>query len=238
MSENILNVNGVSKAFGGVLALDSVNLAIRRGEIHCLAGGNGSGKSTLIKLISGFYKPDAGTIEIGGTRYSALTPIESIKNGIQVIYQDLSVFPNLSVAENIALNYELYSETLLIDWKKVRDIARKALSSIGVKIPVDEVVENLSVANRQLIAISRAILHDARLIIMDEPTTSLTRKEIKTLFSIIRTLRREGVSILFVSHKLDEVFEIAENFTVLRNGRNIVTDSTSNVDGAKFIEYM
>jgi simple sugar transport system ATP-binding protein len=238
VSDYILKVTGVSKTFGGVLALDRVNLAICRGEIHCLAGGNGSGKSTLIKLISGFYKPDDGTIEINGTSRYSLTPIESIMNGIQVIYQDLSVFPNLTVAENIALNYELYSKTRLVNWKKVRDIARKALSSIGVEIPVDEVVENLSVANKQLIAISRAILHDARLIIMDEPTTSLTRKEIETLFSIIRTLQREGVSILFVSHKLDEVFEIAENFTVLRNGRNIVTDSTANVDGAKFIEYM
>ncbi|MDR1651621.1 MAG: sugar ABC transporter ATP-binding protein [Synergistaceae bacterium] len=238
MPDYILKAEGISKAFGGVLALDRAGLAIKKGEIHCLAGGNGSGKSTLIKIISGFYKPDEGTIEIDGTPHSGLTPIESIMNGIQVIYQDMSVFPNLTVAENIALNHELYSRTRFIRWKKVSAIAHEALERIGVRIPPGEIVENLSVASKQLIAISRAILHNARLIIMDEPTTSLTRREIETLFSIIRKLQRDGIAILFVSHKLDEVFEIAENFTVLRNGANVVTDSAANVDSARFIEYM
>ncbi|MDR0653697.1 MAG: sugar ABC transporter ATP-binding protein [Synergistaceae bacterium] len=238
MSDYILKVDGISKAFGGVLALDHVSLSIKKGEIHCLAGGNGSGKSTLIKLISGFYKPDEGIIEIDGTPHQKLTPIESIMSGVQVIYQDLSVFPNLTVAENIALNYELFNRTRFINWKNVRVIADEALAKIGIHIPADELVENLSVANKQLIAISRAILHNARLIVMDEPTTSLTRMEIETLFSIIRKLQSGGIAILFVSHKLDEVFEIAENFTVIRNGVNVVTDSTTNVDSAKFIEYM
>jgi simple sugar transport system ATP-binding protein len=238
MSEYILKVNGVSKAFGGVLALDHVDLAIKKGEIHCLAGGNGSGKSTLIKLISGYYKPDNGTIDIDGSTYKKLSPIESIRHGVQVIYQDLSVFPNLTVAENIALNYELYNKVRFINWKKVRSVANDAMAKIGVQIPPDERVENLSIATKQLIAISRAILQNARLVIMDEPTTSLTRKEIDNLFAVIRNLQKDGISVLFVSHKLDEVFEIAENFTVLRNGRNVVTDSTKNVNNAQLIEYM
>lgn len=238
MSEYVLKVEGVSKAFGGVQALSNVNLAIKRGEIHCLAGGNGSGKSTLIKLISGFYKPDAGTIEIDGTVHKKITPIEAIMKGVQVIYQDLSVFPNLTVAENISLNYELYHKTRFINWKFVRKTAKEALERIKVDIPLHEKVENLSVADKQLIAISKAILHNARLIIMDEPTTSLTRREIDNLFTIIRRLQAEGIAILFVSHKLNEVFEIAENFTVLRNGKNVVTDSTAHVDHDTLVEYM
>lgn len=234
----ILKINQISKAFGGVQALDKVDLTIRKGEIHCLAGGNGSGKSTLIKIVSGFYQPDEGYIEINGHKYNRLTPKESIMQGIQVIYQDLSIFPNLTVAENISLNYELYNENKFVNWRKVDEIAQLAMDKIGVKFKLGEMVENLSIADKQLIAISRALLHDAKLIIMDEPTTALTRKEIKKLFEIIRKLQESGVSILFVSHKLNEVFEIAENFTILRDGRKVITDSTTNVDNRKFIQYM
>ena len=182
MSEEIiLKVSNASKAFGGVQALYKADLTIRKGEIHCLAGGNGSGKSTLINLISGYYKPDEGIIEINGEEYSRLTPIESIRQGIQVIYQDLSIFPNLSVAENRAINYQLYNKVRFINWKSVNEIALTAMERVGISLPLNEKVENLSVADKQLIAISRAILHNARLIIMDEPTTALTRREIKTL---------------------------------------------------------
>lgn len=238
MSDAILQVNRVSKAFGGVRALDNVNLTIHKGEIHCLAGGNGSGKSTLIKIISGFYKPDNGTITIAGKEYDRLTPIESIMQGVQVIYQDLSIFPNLTVAENIALNDAVASKRKFQNWKKAREIARDAMEKLGISLPLDSKVEELPVADKQLIAISRAMVHDARLIIMDEPTTALTRKEIDKLFEIIRRLQKTGISILFVSHKLDEVFEIADNFTMFRNGKNVVTDSAKNIDSAKFVHYM
>lgn len=239
MSEEIiLRAENVSKAFGGVQALYKVNLTIHRGEIHCLAGGNGSGKSTLINIISGYYKLDEGIIEICGREYSRLTPIESIRQGVQIIYQDLSIFPNLTVAENIAINYQLYNKIKFINWKSVKEIAKTAMERVGINLPLNEKVENLSVADKQLIAIARAILHNAKLIIMDEPTTALTRREIKKLFEIIRKLQRYGIAILFVSHKLDEVFEIAENFTIIRNGKNVITDSTRNVDNNKFIYYM
>lgn len=238
MSEVILKVDKVSKRFGGVQALNKVSLTIHKGEIHCLAGGNGSGKSTLINIISGYHKADSGTIEINGQQYKRLTPIESIMQGIQVIYQDLSIFPNLTVAENMAINYELYNKVKFINWENINKVAKMAMEKIGVNLPLNEKVENLPVADKQLIAISRAILHNAKLVIMDEPTTALTRKEINKLFSIIKNLQKEGIAILFVSHKLDEVFEIAENFTIFRNGQKVVTDSTSNVDSNKFIYYM
>ena len=159
MSDTILNITKVSKAFGGVQALDEVSLTIKKGEIHCLAGGNGSGKSTLIKLISGFYKPDCGTIEINGKLYHKLTPMEAISQGVQVIYQDFSVFPNLTVAENIAMNDEMASHKKLVNWKHVHQKAREAVQKIGVDLPLRAKVEDLSVADKQLIAISRAIVN-------------------------------------------------------------------------------
>lgn len=238
MDKIVLEVKNINKAFGGVQALEQANLTIRAGEVHCLAGGNGSGKSTLIKVISGVHKPDAGSIMLNGTSYQYLTPIEAIEQGVQVIYQDLSVFPNLSVAENIAINNEVREKRKLVNWKKVHQIAREALERIDVKMPLNRCVEELSIADKQLIAIARAIFQDAKLMILDEPTTALTRREIDKLFAIIRRLQSEGIAVLFVSHKLDEVFEIADNFTILRNGKNVITDATAHIDHNKFVYYM
>ena len=238
MSETLLEVKGISKHFGGVKALDRVDLTIGKGEIHCLLGENGCGKSTLIKVISGFYKPDGGTIIYDGKTYDHLTINQSIQLGIQVIYQDMSVFPNLTVAENIALNFELYNKKKLVNWKNVYKIAKQSLEHIGIDIPLDAKVGTLSVADKQLVAIARSILYNSRLIIMDEPTSALTRREVDKLFKVIRQLQSEGISVLFVSHKLDEVFEIAERFTILRNGRLIITDDAKNVDNEKFVYYM
>ncbi|MDR0447488.1 MAG: sugar ABC transporter ATP-binding protein [Treponema sp.] len=238
MPENFLELKQISKNFGGVKALDQVNLALKKGEIHCLAGENGSGKSTLIKIMSGFYKSDSGTITINGKTKENLSVIESIHMGIQVIYQDFSIFPNLTVMENISLNYELFNRKKLVNWKKIREIAKESLAHIGISIPLDEMVENLSVADKQLVAIARSILYNAKLIIMDEPTSALTRSEVEKLFSVIRQLKSEGITILFVSHKLDEVFEIADYFTVLRNGKVIVTDNASNINNESFIYHM
>lgn len=238
MNDILLRVKQVSKYFGGVTALDKVDLMIRKGEIRCLSGENGSGKSTLIKIISGVYKPDEGTIEFNGKTYNSLSVSQSIQMGIQVIYQDMSIFSNLTVAENIAMNYELYNKKKIVNWKNVHKIAQESLDYIGIKIPLDEVVGNLSVADKQLIAIARSILYNSKLIIMDEPTTALTRKEVDKLFKVIKQLQKEGIAILFVSHKLDEVFEIADQFTVLRNGKLIISDSAKNLDNDKFIYYM
>jgi simple sugar transport system ATP-binding protein len=215
-----------------------VSLEIGAGEIHCLAGENGSGKSTLIKVISGVHEPDAGIIEIGGRSFSRLTPMDAIALGVQVIYQDFSVFPNLSVMENLALNMELMDSRKLMNYRRARSIAAHAVSLIGFDIDLDERVENLSVADRQLIAICRALLQNSKLIIMDEPTSALTKKEVKALFAVIKNLQSRGISILFVSHKLDEVFEISERYTIIRSGENAASGSTRDLDRKTFAFHM
>jgi simple sugar transport system ATP-binding protein len=238
MSEVFLKVTNINKAFAGVQALKNVNLTINKGEICCLAGENGSGKSTLIKIIAGAYKPDDGEIEINGKRYSTITPMDTIREGIQIIYQDFSIFPNLTAAENIALNSELAKNRKLVNWKSVYHTAKEAIEKINVDIDLDARVMELSVADKQLIAISRALLQNAKLIIMDEPTTALTKKEIDSLFHVIDGLRKQGISILFVSHKIEEVFALAEKITILRNGENVISDDVKNFDRAKIIYHM
>ena len=238
MSNEFLVVNKVSKTFAGVHALKNISLTIQRGEIHCLVGENGSGKSTLIKIISGFYQPDVGEIIVNGKSYSHLSPIEAIRLGIQIIYQDFSLFPNLTVAENLAMNDELERNVRLVNWKQVHRIARTAIDRLGVKLDLNADVEELSVADKQLVAISRAILHDAKMIVMDEPTTALTQKEVEALFRIIKNLQQEGIAIVFVSHKLQEVADISERVTVIRNGKNVANGSIAEFDRAKLIFHM
>lgn len=238
MSENIIKITQVKKYFGGVKALDGVDLVIKKGEVHCLAGENGCGKSTIINVISGFYTPDEGTIEIDGKVYSKLTTQQAIDAGIQVIYQDLSVFPNLTVRENLAITMEKSSGRKFVSKKRFDEIAKRALSTIDFKVDLDEYVENLTVADKQLIAISRALLNNAKLIIMDEPTTAITQKEVKNLFKVIRDLQSRGIAVLFVSHKLDEVFEIADQFTIFRSGHNVYSGPTKDLTQALFTHYM
>ncbi|MDD3172729.1 MAG: sugar ABC transporter ATP-binding protein [Herbinix sp.] len=238
MSENILCVKGIKKSFGGVHALKGVDLTIKKGETHCLAGENGCGKSTIIKIISGFYKADEGTIEIDGKKIQKLTPMDAINAGIQVIYQDFSIFPNLTVMENLAYNQVLAEKKKIVNKKEFRKIAKIALDKINLNIDLDARVETLPVADKQLIAISRALLHNAKLIILDEPTTALTKKEVTRLFEILEDLKKKGIAILFVSHKLDEVFEISEHITVLRSGENVYDCPTINMTKEKFTYYM
>ncbi|WP_308578852.1 sugar ABC transporter ATP-binding protein [uncultured Oribacterium sp.] len=236
--ENILSVKGIKKSFGGVHALKGVDLTIKKGETHCLAGENGCGKSTIIKVISGFYKPDAGSIEVNGIVHPHMTPSDAIKAGIQVIYQDFSLFPNLSVLENLAFNQVLANNEKFVNKKRFRTIAEEAIQKINFNVDLDARVEQLPVADKQLIAISRALVHDAKFIIMDEPTTALTSKEVNRLFDIIAELKSKGITILFVSHKLDEVFEISDSITVLRSGENVISCPASEMTEDKFTYYM
>lgn len=238
MAQSLLRAVDIQKSFAGVHALKGVNLDIAPGEIHCLAGENGCGKSTLIKIISGVYTPDAGHIEFGGKTYTKISPIDAINMGIQVIYQDFSIFPNLTVMENLAFNTELAEGHKLVSWKRLRKIATEAVAKINFQVDLDEKLGDLSVAEKQLVAISRALMFGAKLIIMDEPTTALTKKEVKALFKIILDLKKQGIAILFVSHKLDEVFEISEHFTIFRSGETVVSGSTKDLDEKKFTYYM
>ncbi len=237
--EYVLRATDIIKSFAGVKALQGVNLEIKKGEIHCLAGENGCGKSTLIKIISGVYSLDSGKVEFNGVDQTRqLSPLNAIMNGIQVIYQDFSIFPNLSVMENLAFNSELMQRRKFVNWKRFRKIAEEAVSKINFKVDLDAKVGTLPVADKQLVAICRALINNAKLIIMDEPTTALTKKEVEALFKIIKDLQKQGIAILFVSHKLDEVFEISERFTILRNGKNVKDGDTSELDSDKFTYYM
>ena len=228
MPEPLLELRQVSKHFAGVRALDEVSLRIERGVIHCLAGENGSGKSTIIKVISGVHAPDGGEIRFDGERVPHLTPMEAIARGVQVIYQDFSLFGNLTVAENLALGTELRARRKVVSWPRVRQVAKEAVQRLGVELDLDAEVSTLPTAGRQLVAIARALMADARLLIMDEPTTALTGKEVETLFALVRELRSRGIAVLFVSHKMREMLEISERITVLRNGKLVAAGPTQD----------
>ena len=230
---SFLELTHISKRFGGVQALVDVDLTLEAGEVHCLVGENGSGKSTLIKIISGVQAPEVGGhLVIEGREYAHLTPVESRRCGIQVIYQDLSLFPNLTVAENIAIGQHL-GGFHGIKWSVIRNVATRAMDRIGVTLDLDAKVEDLSIANRQLVAICRAMAADAKLVIMDEPTASLTRHEVDSLLSLVRELKRKNICIVFVSHRLDEVLEVAERVTVLRDGKKVGTFDASEMNNRK-----
>ena len=235
---NFLDLQAISKHFGGVVALRNVDLSLPTGQVHCLVGENGSGKSTLIKIIAGVLRPEpGGRIVIEGREYPHLDPVQSTACGIQVIYQDLSLFPNLSVAENIAVAGHLGAPRL-VNWRALRATAEAAMARIGAALDPDTRVEDLSIANRQLVAICRAMAADAKLVIMDEPTASLTRHEVDALVRLVADLKRAGICIVFVSHRLDEVMEIAERVTVLRDGAKVGEFDAREIDNRKLATLM
>ena len=189
-------------------------------------------------FISGVYQPNSGYIEFNGQRYTSITPRESIAMGIQVIYQDFSIFPNLTVMENLAFNTELAAGHKLVNRKRMRQIAREALSKINFDVELDRLVGTLSVAEKQMVAICRALMFDAKLIIMDEPTTALTKKEVDALFKTVRQLRDSGIAIMFISHKTEEIFEISDDVCIMRNGKNVFSGPTSELTKKDFTFYM
>ncbi len=218
MPPPMVSAEGIHKRFGGIAALRGVSLEIHPGEVHCLAGENGCGKSTLIKIIGGVERPDAGAIRVLGEAVPALNPRRALELGIEIIHQDFSLLPNLSVAENIALSALVASRKTWVRRADVMSIAEAALERLGVPLELSAAVEELSVADRQLTAIGRALAQDARVIFMDEPTTALTWREVEALFGTVRALKARGVATVFVSHKLDEVLGISDRVTVMRNG--------------------
>jgi simple sugar transport system ATP-binding protein len=238
MSEYLLEMKHITKSFSGVHALDDVNFAVRPGKVLCIAGENGCGKSTLVKIISGVYTKDDGEVWFEGKEIIRITPAEATHLGIQVIYQDLSIFPNLTIRENLALNSEISANSKLVNRKRMEKTAKEALSKIGHKIDLDAKMGDLSIADKQLIAICRALLFNAKLIIMDEPTTALTKKEVDALFRTIRMLRDRGIAIMFISHKIDEIFEIADDVAIMRNGKNVYLGTTADITPQKFMFYM
>ena len=238
MSEILLEARNINKYYGGVIALSNLNFVIKKGEVHCLVGENGSGKSTLVKIITGVVQPEPGAeIIIDGVKFTHLTPLEAFKNGIQVVHQDFSLFPNLSVAENISIA-QYIKKFKPVNWKEINSIAKETINKLGINLSLNVPVNMLSIADQQLVAICRSLASEAKLIIMDEPTSSLTREEVEHLFKIIKDLKNQGISILFISHKLDEVLEIGEVITVLRDGKKIATVNRDEVDKQKLTFLM
>ena len=219
MSQSLLKAEHIKISFGNVHALRDVSLEILPGEIHCLAGENGCGKSTIIKIISGVYQRDGGTIEFNGQKIDKISPIDAINLGIQVIYQDFALFPNLTVAENLALNTELASRKKTVSWKNVRKIAEEAVSKINFQVDLDEKVEKLTVAQKQMVAISRALMSNAKLIIMDEPTKGVDVGAKAEIYAIMGDLAKKGYAIILISSEMPEILGMADRIIVMCNGR-------------------
>jgi simple sugar transport system ATP-binding protein len=211
-------VENIVKSFGGAKALAGVSLSVKSGQVHCIAGENGSGKSTLIKIMSGVHAPDSGLIRLGEKTFDALSPREAVREGVQVIFQDFSLLPNLTVAENIALPTYISKNSRFLSKKESKEIAQTALELIGIDIDINAPVAEISIASKQLIAIARATNLGVKMLFMDEPTTALTRKEIKRLFEVVEQIKARGVATVFVSHKIDEIQEICNTISILRNG--------------------
>lgn len=238
-TQPMLELRGISKSFGGTTAIDEMDWEVAEGEIHCLVGENGCGKSTLIKIVSGVHRPEpGGAIGLAGAWHKSLTPHAAKALGIQVIFQDLSLFPNLTVRENIGADYTAASLFAPVSRKAMRARAIAAMDRVGTQLPLEATVGSLSVSQRQLVAICRGLASNARLLFMDEPTASLTRHEADILFATVRRLKEQGVSIVFVSHRLDEIIEIADRVTVMRDGRKVATSKASEVDIDRLTELM
>jgi rhamnose transport system ATP-binding protein len=236
----ILSTRNIWKSFPGVQALQSINLDIFPAEIHAVVGENGSGKSTLMKIISGVYKSDKGDLYLDGNHAEQWNPVISQKSGISAIYQELSLFPDLSVAENVFLGHDQFVRAGKVHWRFVREETQRLLSYLKVEsINPRDRVETLSVAERQIVEIVKAIAATrVRILLMDEPTSALSLSEVTNLFEVMRKLRQDGVGIIFISHKLDEVFKIAEKITVLRDGQLIESKKSDELSHDGLIKLM
>src|SRR5579863_2170389 len=233
-----LAIEEVSKAFPGVLALDGVSLHLRAGEVHALIGENGAGKSTLIKIMTGALQADSGTLRVAGNVVDHNDPAVARSIGIAAIYQQPSLFPHLSVAENIASTLGSGSLWRRVDWKLRRQHALELIERAGGTIDPDRIAGTLSMAEQQIVEIAKAIGVDAKILITDEPTSSLTDREVDRLFRVIGALRAQGAGIIFISHRLEEVSRIADRITVLRDGEAIATRNAKEVQAAELIEMM
>ncbi len=217
----VLRMENVTKTFGATRALDDVTLELRRGEVHALIGENGAGKSTMMKILSGAIRPDSGRMTVDGEPYRPLSPLEGLRRGISMIYQELNLAPHLTVEENILLGREPHAR----GWLRRREMRRKVRQALEFvhhgEISPDSPVKKLSIGARQIVEIARALLNRALILVMDEPTSSLNQEDSRELFAIIGKLKTQGVSVIYISHFLEEVQKVADSYTVLRDGRNV-----------------
>ncbi len=235
----IFKLTGVQKRFGGVVAVDSVDFELLDGEVHALVGENGAGKSTLMKIVNGLYAPDGGSFEVGGETAAFHSPRDAEASGIAMIPQELDLFPELTVAENLYVGRRRPRTWWGgVDWGTMRRAARERFDSLGVDLDVGTLVKRLSVANQQIVAIARALLNEARAVIMDEPTASLAGREVERLFNIIRDLKASGVGVVYISHRLEEIFAISDRITVMRDGEHVATRPAQEMDTQELVRLM
>ena len=233
-----LELKNISKNFHGVKALQNVDFQLKENSIHALLGENGAGKSTLVKILCGVYQPDSGSIHLNNQEQAISDPAISLSLGISAIHQESVMFDELTVTENIFIGNHLTKSNGLIDWGLMESKTKRLLEQLEANIEPDEKIKDLSIAQRHIVQISRSLIHDADIVIMDEPTASLSQKEINELYAIIKNLKKQNKSIIFISHKLDEVMEVCDDFTVLRDGELIKSDTISNTDKDQLITHM
>ncbi|MFT3985994.1 MAG: sugar ABC transporter ATP-binding protein [Lachnospiraceae bacterium] len=233
----LLELKGITKEYPGVKALNEIDLEINEGEVHALMGENGAGKSTLIKVISGAIKPNKGTINFEGVQYTEMNPILSQKLGIGVIYQEFNLVPELSIAENIFLGRRL-TGGFTVNRRLMNKKAEEIMKSFGLDIDVKQPVKTLTVAYQQLVEIAKTISNDVKVLIMDEPSAPLTNREIEAMFSIIRQLKEKGIAIIYISHRMEEIFEISDRITVMRDGEYVGTKPTKDTTKQELIKMM
>lgn len=240
MGKSILKMQGITKQFPGVLALDEVTITLEEGEVLALVGENGAGKSTLLKILSGAYTKDQGTIEFEGKKIENYTPNEAIEMGISIIYQELDNYGTLSVTENILVNKlpKKYGNTGPIDWKSARKKAQELIGKITDDIDVDEPISNLSAAKQQLVEIAKAIGRNGKVLVMDEPTSALNRVETEKLLEIVKNLAESGMSIIYISHRMDEIFRISDRIQVMRDGKSVASFKTEEVNEEAIVREM
>lgn len=237
MSSTFFEVQGISKRFEPVQALSNVSLSVEKGEVRALVGENGAGKSTLMKILNGNYKKDTGKIIIEGKEVDITSPVKAAEMGISIIFQELNLFNELTLAENIFVG-RLKKKNGMVDWATVNKDAKKLLEAVGSTLEPTELVKNLSVANKQMVEIAKALSHNAKIILMDEPSATLTQNELKKLFDIIRDLKSKGITVIYISHRMDEIFEICDSCTVLRDGCVIDTKKIADVDENELVRMM
>ena len=243
--EIVLHIEGIYKSFPGVNALTNMTVDLRHAEVHAVCGENGAGKSTLMKIITGVYKPDSGQMRLNGELLDIANPNQAYARGIAIIFQETSLFPDLTVLENLFMGHELQKPLagslrfpIILDYPSMRDKAEGIFGRLGMSVDLDAKVANLGVATKQMVEIAKALTFDSRILILDEPTAALTNKEVDTLFDTIRKLKAHGVSMLYISHRLDEVFQIADRVTVIRDGEHVHTEDVAKVSKDELVSWM
>lgn len=234
----LLEMKGITKRFPGVLALDNVDFAVRSGEVHALVGENGAGKSTLMKILGGAYRADGGEMYLNGKQIELHSPADGISAGLNVVYQELVLAPHLSVAENILMGRLPRANSWTVDWKAAEERAREVLRQVEVDIDVRRTVRSLSVVQQQIVEIARALQRESRVLVLDEPSAVLGKHDIELLYKVINRLKKQGIGLVYISHRLDEVFFIADRVTVLRNGKLVGTTDISGIDQDTLVHMM